>query len=142
MSSKNATPIRQQYLDIKKNYPDAILFFRLGDFYEMFFSDAELASRELEITLTARDGGSERVPMCGVPFHAVDSYILKLIGKGYRVAICDQVEDASMAKGIVQREVTRVVTPGTVIDGQLLEDKKNNYLFITKLHYSPNLLSK
>lgn len=122
------TPMIRQYLEIKEQYPDAILFFRLGDFYEMFFSDAELASRELEITLTARDGGSERVPMCGVPFHAADSYISKLIGKGYRVAICDQVEDTSKAKGIVQREVTRVVTPGTVIDGQLLEDKKNNYL--------------
>jgi len=122
------TPMIKQYLEIKEQYPDAILFFRLGDFYEMFFSDAELASRELEITLTARDGGSERVPMCGVPFHAADGYVAKLVGKGYRVAICEQVEDPSKAKGIVQREVTRVVTPGTVIDGQLLEDKKNNYL--------------
>ncbi len=122
------TPMISQYLKIKKQYPDAVLFFRLGDFYEMFFKDAELASRELEITLTTRDGGSERVPMCGVPFHAADSYIARLIGKGYRVAICEQVEDPSKAKGIVQREVTRVVTPGTIIDGQLLEDKKNNYL--------------
>lgn len=122
------TPMIRQYLKIKEQYPDAILFFRLGDFYEMFFDDANLASRELEITLTSRDGGSERVPMCGVPFHAADGYIARLVGKGYRVAICEQVEDPAKAKGIVQREVTRVVTPGTVMEGQLLDDKKNNYL--------------
>jgi DNA mismatch repair protein MutS len=119
----------RQYLDTKEQYPDAILFFRLGDFYEMFFQDAHLASRELEITLTGRDGGgNERVPMCGVPYHAADGYIARLIAKGYRVAICEQVEDPSSAKGIVRREVTRVITPGTVMDGQLLEEKKNNYL--------------
>lgn len=123
------TPMIRQYLEIKEQYPDAILFFRLGDFYEMFFNDACIASRELEITLTGRDGGTqERVPMCGVPYHAVDGYIARLIGKGYRVAICDQVEDPAEAKGIVRREVTRVITPGTVMEGQLLEDKKNNYL--------------
>ncbi|NLI14337.1 DNA mismatch repair protein MutS [Pelotomaculum propionicicum] len=119
----------RQYLEIKGQYPDAILFFRLGDFYEMFFDDASVAARELEITLTGRDGGSsERVPMCGVPYHAVDGYIAKLIGKGYRVAICDQVEDPAEAKGIVRREVTRVITPGTIMEGQLLEEKKNNFL--------------
>lgn len=123
------TPMIRQYLEIKEQYPDAILFFRLGDFYEMFFDDALLASRELEITLTGRDaGGSERVPMCGVPYHAADGYTARLIGKGYRVAICEQVEDPSLAKGIVRREVTRVITPGTIMEGHLLEDKKNNYL--------------
>lgn len=123
------TPMIRQYLEIKGQYPDAILFFRLGDFYEMFFDDARVASRELEITLTGREGGArERVPMCGVPYHAVDGYIARLIGKGYRVAICDQVEDPAEAKGIVRREVTRVITPGTIMEGQLLEEKKNNYL--------------
>lgn len=123
------TPMIEQYLQIKKQNPDAILFFRLGDFYEMFFEDAQLAARELEITLTGRDGGvGERVPMCGVPHHAVEGYVAKLIDKGYRVAICDQVEDPSAAKGIVRREVTRVITPGTVMESQLLDDKNNNYL--------------
>ncbi|OPX83667.1 MAG: DNA mismatch repair protein MutS [Pelotomaculum sp. PtaB.Bin104] len=125
----NFTPMIKQYLQIKEQYPDAVLFFRLGDFYEMFFEDAHLASRELEITLTGRDaGGSERVPMCGVPYHAAESYIARLIDKGYRVAICEQVEDPAAAKGIVKREVVRVVTPGTVMESQLLEDKNNNYL--------------
>ncbi|MDD3654938.1 MAG: DNA mismatch repair protein MutS, partial [Desulfotomaculaceae bacterium] len=123
------TPMIKQYLEIKEQYPDAVLFFRLGDFYEMFFEDARLASRELEITLTGRDGGgSERVPMCGVPYHAADSYIARLIAKGYRVAICEQVEDPATAKGIVRREVVRVVTPGTVMESQQLKDKNNNYL--------------
>lgn len=123
------TPMIKQYLDIKAQYPDAILFFRLGDFYEMFFEDAHVSSKELEITLTGRDGGGTgRVPMCGVPYHAADGYIAKLIGKGYRVAICEQVEDPSTAKGIVRREVTRVITPGTVMEGHLLDDKRNNYL--------------
>jgi DNA mismatch repair protein MutS len=121
------TPMIRQYLEIKKQYPDAILFFRLGDFYEMFFDDARLASRELEITLTGREGGAkERVPMCGIPYHASDTYIARLIAKKYRVAICEQVEDPSLAKGIVRREVIRVITPGTVMDGQLLEAKMNN----------------
>ncbi len=122
------TPMMQQFLRIKEQYPDCVLFFRLGDFYEMFFDDAVLASRVLEITLTSRDGGSQRVPMCGVPHHSVNSYIAKMISHGYKVAMCDQVEDPKVAKGIVKREVTRVITPGTVIDGQLLEDKQNNYI--------------
>jgi len=123
------TPMIEQYLSIKSQYPDAILFFRLGDFYEMFFEDAKISSKVLEITLTGRDGGAaERVPMCGVPYHAAEGYIAKLIGRGYRVAICEQVEDPSASRGIVRREVTRVITPGTVMEGQLLEDKKNNYL--------------
>ncbi len=119
----------QQYLDTKEQYNDCILMFRLGDFYEMFFDDAVLASRELEITLTGRDCGlDERAPMCGVPFHAVDGYVSRLITKGYKVAICEQVEDPALAKGIVRREVIRVVTPGTVTDTAMLDEKKNNYL--------------
>lgn len=120
------TPMMQQYMDIKNEHQDAILFFRCGDFYEMFFTDAEVASRELEITLTARD--AQRVPMCGVPFHAGDVYIGRLIEKGYKVAICEQVEDPQLAKGIVKREVIRIITPGTVLDANLLDDKQNNYL--------------
>jgi len=123
------TPMMQQYMEIKEQYKDCILFFRLGDFYEMFFEDAVLASKELEITLTGRDcGQEERAPMCGVPFHSADSYIAKLVRKGYKVAICEQVEDPSEAKGIVRRDVIRVVTPGTVTDSNLLDDKKNNFL--------------
>lgn len=121
------TPMMEQYLQIKQNYQDAILFFRLGDFYEMFFDDALTAARELEITLTGRDAGSAgRVPMCGVPYHAADTYISRLTAKGYRVAICDQLEEPGAGRGIVRREVTRVVTPGTVFEG--LEDKKFNFL--------------
>lgn len=123
------TPMMQQYLQVKEQYKDCIVFFRLGDFYEMFFEDAELASRILEITLTGRDCGLEqRAPMCGVPHHSAHSYIAKLIQKGYRVAICEQVEDPSQAKGVVKREVTRVVTPGTVIDQMMLDEKSNNYI--------------
>jgi len=123
------TPMIQQYLQIKQNYQDTILFFRLGDFYEMFFQDAEIASRELEITLTSRDGGKGRkIPMCGVPYHSAETYITRLIAKNYKVAICEQVELAGESKGIVRREVTRVITPGTVMEGQLLDDKSFNYL--------------
>ncbi|MEG6613159.1 DNA mismatch repair protein MutS [Pseudoclostridium thermosuccinogenes] len=125
----SVTPMMQQYLDIKEQYKDCILFFRLGDFYEMFFKDAEIASKELEITLTGKDCGlPERAPMCGVPYHAADSYISKLINKGYKVAICEQLEDPALAKGIVKRDVIRIVTPGTVIDSSMLDEKKNNYL--------------
>ncbi len=123
------TPMMQQYMDIKENYKDCILFFRLGDFYEMFFEDAEVASRDLEITLTGRDCGlDERAPMCGIPFHAADAYISRLINKGHKVAICEQVEDPALAKGIVRRDVIRVVTPGTVTDTSMLDERKNNYL--------------
>jgi len=123
------TPMMQQYFDIKDQHKDCILFFRLGDFYEMFFDDAKVASRELEITLTARDCGQEdKAPMCGVPHHSVQNYILKLIEKGYKVAICEQVEDAQLAKGIVKRDVVRIITPGTLIDSSMLDEKKNNYL--------------
>lgn len=123
------TPMIQQYLEIKKGVPDAFLFFRLGDFYEMFFDDAILASRELEITLTGRDGGStERIPMCGVPYHAADNYIARLIEKGYKVAICEQVEDPAQAKGVVRREVVRTITPGTVMEEKTLSGKGNNFI--------------
>ncbi|MBQ7225863.1 MAG: DNA mismatch repair protein MutS [Clostridia bacterium] len=118
-----------QYLEIKEQYKDFILFYRLGDFYEMFFQDAITASRELELTLTGRDcGEAERAPMCGVPFHSVEPYIGKLISKGYKVAICEQVEDPATAKGIVKREVVREITPGTVVESSLLAETKNNYL--------------
>ncbi len=119
----------QQYFEIKNQYKDALLFYRLGDFYEMFFDDAILVSRELELTLTGRDcGEAERAPMCGVPFHSADAYIGRLVEKGYRVAICEQVEDPATAKGLVRREVIRVITPGTVIDQGQLSEQKNNYL--------------
>ena len=123
------SPMMQHYLKTKEEYKDCILFYRLGDFYEMFFDDAILASRELELTLTGKEcGQEERAPMCGVPFHAAETYIARLIGKGYKVAICEQMEDPKLAKGIVKREVIRVVTPGTVIESNLLDEKKNNYI--------------
>lgn len=123
------SPMMQHYLETKEQYKDCILFYRLGDFYEMFFDDALTASRELEITLTGKDcGQAERAPMCGVPFHAAEMYIARLISKGYKVAICEQLEDPKQAKGIVKRDVIRVVTPGTVIESNLLEEKKNNYI--------------
>lgn len=123
------TPMMQQYLEIKENHQDCILFFRLGDFYEMFFDDAVVASRELEITLTGKNyGQEERAPMCGVPYHAAESYIAKLIEKGYKVAICEQTEDPALAKGIVKREVVRIITPGTLLNQGMLQEKENNYL--------------
>ena len=119
----------QQYFEIKNQYKDYLLFYRLGDFYEMFFDDAILASRELELTLTGRDcGEAERAPMCGVPFHSAEGYIGRLIEKGYKVAICEQTEDPALAKGLVKREVIRVVTPGTIIESDLLQEGKNNYI--------------
>ena len=133
------SPMMQSYLEKKAEYPDSILFYRLGDFYEMFYEDAILASRELEITLTGRAcGTAEKAPMCGVPYHAVDTYLSRLIAKGYKVAICEQLEDAKQAKGIVKRDVIRVVTPGTVIENNMLEEKRNNYIMaIVKkgIHY-------
>lgn len=123
------TPMMKQYFQIKENYPDTILMFRLGDFYEMFFDDAKKASAELELVLTGRDcGQEERAPMCGVPFHSADSYIARLVAKGYKVAICEQLEDPALAKGIVKRDVTRVLTPGTVIESTMLDEGKNNFL--------------
>jgi len=125
----NLTPMMRQYLDMKDKYPGMILFFRLGDFYEMFFDDAKLVSRELELTLTGKSCGmEERAPMCGVPFHSADAYINRLIEKGYKVAICEQMEDPAVAKGLVKRDVIRVVTPGTVIEQSMLDERRNSYL--------------
>ena len=127
--SNTLTPMMQQYMETKKEYKDCILFYRLGDFYEMFFDDALTASRELEITLTGKNCGlEERAPMCGIPYHAVDGYLNKLVSKGYKVAICEQVEDPKQAKGIVKREVVRIVTPGTNLNTQALDETKNNYI--------------
>lgn len=123
------SPMMQHYMETKKEYPDCVLFYRLGDFYEMFFDDALTVSKELEITLTGKDCGlSERAPMCGVPFHALDSYLYRLVQKGYKVAIAEQMEDPRQARGLVKREVIRVVTPGTITSSQVLDETKNNYL--------------
>ncbi|MEN6594413.1 MAG: DNA mismatch repair protein MutS [Clostridiaceae bacterium] len=123
------TPMMRQYIDLKEKYPDCLLFFRLGDFYEMFFEDAKTASKELDLVLTGRDCGlSERAPMCGVPYHAVDNYIAKLIEKGFKVAVCEQMEDPALAKGLVERDVIRVITPGTVIEERMLEENQNSYI--------------
>ena len=131
------TPMMQKYIETKEEYKDCILFYRLGDFYEMFFEDAIVASKELEITLTGKSCGlEERAPMCGIPYHAVDGYLNKLVSKGYKVAICEQVEDPKLAKGLVKREVIRIVTPGTNLNVQALEETKNNYLMC--IVYMPN----
>jgi len=129
MNPSSATPMIQQYLAVKEEYPDAILFYRMGDFFEMFFEDAEKASKLLEITLTSRNKKADSpIPMCGVPHRAVQGYIARLIEKGYKVAICDQVEDPSTSKGLVKREVVRVVTPGMILENELLDEKSNNYV--------------
>ncbi len=122
------TPMQRQYLQLKKQYPDCILMFRLGDFYEMFNEDAKVASKALDIVLTARGEGVNRWPLCGVPYHAVEGYVAKLLQQGFTVAIADQVEDASQAKGLVKRDVVRVITPGTILESSMLEDAQNNYL--------------
>ena len=123
------SPMMKQYFEVKEKYPNTILFFRLGDFYEMFFNDAKTVSRELELTLTGRDcGQAERAPMCGVPFHSAETYIARLVAKGYKVAICEQMEDPALAKGIVKRSVIRVITPGTVMESSMLDEAKNNYI--------------
>ena len=123
------SPMMQHYLATKAEYKDCILFYRLGDFYEMFFDDALVVSKELELTLTGKDcGQEERAPMCGVPFHAAETYINRLVSNGHKVAICEQMEDPKQAKGIVKREVIKVVTPGTNLNSQALDETKNNYL--------------
>ena len=137
IDTTKVSPMMQHYIATKKEYSDCILFYRLGDFYEIFFDDALTASKELELTLTGKACGlEERAPMCGVPFHAVDSYLNKLVSRGYKVAICEQMEDPKLAKGIVKREVTRIVTPGTNLNMQSLEESKNNYLM--SIFYSPD----
>ncbi len=129
MNVTNLSPMMQQYVTTKEAYKDCILFFRLGDFYEMFFEDALLVTKELEITLTGKDCGlEERAPMCGVPYHAAETYINRLIEKGYKVAICEQTEDPKLTKGLVRREVVRIVTPGTNLNTQSLDETRNNYI--------------
>ncbi len=129
MNSEPSTPLMRQYQAAKKQVPGALLLFRLGDFYELFYEDAVTAARELEIVLTARNKErGERVPMCGVPYHSADNYISRLIQRGYRVAICEQMEEAGAGKKLVRREVTRIITPGTATDSSLLRSHENNYL--------------
>ena len=121
------SPMMQHYLQTKEEYKDCILFYRLGDFYEMFFDDAKTVSKELELTLTGKDcGQEERAPMCGIPFHAAENYITRLVSNGHKVAICEQMEDPKKAKGIVKREVIKVVTPSTNLNSQSLDETKNN----------------
>ncbi len=135
--AQQLSPMMKQYLEIKERHKDQILFFRLGDFYEMFFDDAVIASRELELQLTGKNCGlEERAKMCGVPYHSCEAYIARLIEKGYKVAICEQVEDPAKAKGIVKRDVVRVVTPGTVIEGSMLDETKNNYICCVKKEFN------
>ena len=121
------TPMMQQYRTVKERNPDCILFFRLGDFYEMFDEDARISSRELDLTLTSRDHAKDKAPMCGVPFHSSESYLARLVQKGYKVAICEQMEDPALAKGLVKRDIIRIVTPGTVTESSMLDESKNNY---------------
>ncbi len=138
---EKVSPMMQHYIQTKREYKDCILFYRLGDFYEIFFDDALVASKELELTLTGKACGlEERAPMCGVPFHAAESYLNKLVSRGYKVAICEQMEDPKLAKGIVKRDVTRIVTPGTNLNMQSLEETKNNYLMC--IFYSPETIGK
>ena len=126
---KKRTPMMEQFMEAKAQEPDALLFFRMGDFYELFYEDAIVAAEILEIALTTRDRKSDNpVPMCGIPYHAMDNYIGKLITAGHRVAICDQVEDPKLAKGLVKREITRIMTPGTLVEDNLLNASENNYL--------------
>jgi len=129
-ATATTTPAMRQYLDAKRQYRDALLFFRMGDFYEMFYEDAVTAARALELTLTSRskDSGGSPIPMCGVPYHAGDTYIARLVKRGFRVAICDQVEDPKKAKGVVKREVTRVVSPGTLTDASYLDAREPAFL--------------
>ena len=126
------TPMKRQYYEIKQRNPDCLLFFRLGDFYEMFDDDARLAARELDLTLTTRDRNvedpAERTPMCGVPYHSAEAYIGRLIAKGYKVAICEQMEDPALAKGLVDRDIIRIITPGTVMTSSMLEEGRNNFI--------------
>ena len=129
VDKSKVSPMMVQYMDIKEQHMDELLFYRIGDFYELFFEDSYIASRELELTMTGKNAGlSERIPMCGIPHHAVKSYVEKLISKGYKVAICEQVEDPRFTKGMVKREVVEVITKGTMVDLEFLNDKDFNYI--------------
>ena len=135
----NLSPMMQQYVNIKNQNKNSILFFRLGDFYEMFFDDAKIVSKELELTLTGKDCGTgERAPMCGIPYHSCDSYIAKLIEKGYKIAICEQSDESTQNKGLMKRDVVRVITPGTVYENNLLDESTKRDIF---LNINPPLLS-
>src|SRR5215217_981051 len=139
MSETDSSPLMRQYRDIKQGYPEAILLFRVGDFYEMFFEDAQEASRLLSIALTSRDKNSAHpVPLCGVPYHAATGYIAKLLKAGRTVALCEQVEDPKLAKGLVRREVVRLYTPGTLVDTEFLSPVESNYLAAMSIRYTPN----
>ena len=130
-AANELTPMQRQYQQIKTDNQDALLFFRLGDFYEMFNEDAKIAARELDLTLTSRDRSKpkeEQTPMCGVPYHSAEAYIARLVQKGYKVAICEQMSDPALSKGLVDREITRIVTPGTVTESSMLDENKNNYI--------------
>ena len=128
-SADGFTPMMQQYFDVKKENPDCILMYRLGDFYEMFFDDAKLVSRELDLTLTGREcGQAERAPMCGFPYHSAEGYIGRLVAKGYKVAICEQMEDPALAKGLVRLEIIRKISPGTVLESSMLDESRNNFI--------------
>ncbi|MCQ2506522.1 MAG: DNA mismatch repair protein MutS, partial [Lachnospiraceae bacterium] len=130
MAEAKLSPMMEQYVKTKEQYKDCILMYRVGDFFEMFFDDAILVSKELELVLTGKECGlEEKAPMAGIPFHAVDNYISKLLSKGYKVAVCDQVEDPKLAKGLVKREITKIVTPGTNTNVLDLDETKNNYIF-------------
>src|ERR1700746_3247481 len=136
LMSETTTPLMQQYNAVKARYPQALLLFRLGDFYELFYEDAIVASRELQITLTSRNRErGQAIPMCGVPYHAAENYIARLIRAGYKIALCEQMEQPGPGKKLVRREVTRVITPGTATDAQLLEPRENN--FLAAVSYAP-----
>ena len=131
MDMAELTPMKRQYNEIKQKHQDCLLFFRLGDFYEMFDDDAKTASKELDLALTTRDRNKpeeEQTPMCGVPYHSAEAYIARLIAKGHKVAICEQMEDPALAKGIVQRDVIRIISPGTVTESSMLEESRSNYI--------------
>jgi len=131
------TPMMKQYMSIKEKYPDCLLFFRMGDFYELFLNDAEIGSKILDITLTSRGKGKDgKIPMCGVPYHSIDSYLPKIINEGYKAAICEQLSDASESKEIVERDVVRIITPGTVVDEKMLDNKTNNYVLSLNIEKS------
>jgi len=143
MKPTKITPMIKQYLAIKKDYADAILFYRMGDFYEMFFEDAEVAARVLEITLTSRNKKDNTpIPMCGIPYRAVTGYIARLIKTGFKVAICDQREGPAHDKGLVKREVVRVITPGMIVEDEFLDEKTNNFNSSFNFHVSPGIITK
>jgi len=128
------TPAMRQYMQVKQRYPDCLLLFRMGDFYETFYEDAKTAARELEITLTSRGKGEKQAPLAGIPYHALENYLARLVKKGFKVAICEQIENPKFAKGIVKRDVVRIVTPGTLVENSMLDATKNNFILALQVH--------